>query len=278
MQSEARWPSGPHHDPAVDGPLLVRRDRVGPMTAPHRHGPLECNLVLSGTATYLLADRRYDLAVRSLVWLFPGQDHLMVHRSPDYRDWLGLVPQQVLAPWCRSDHSAALLATDPPGHHVRRLSVRAANALDALLSQVVDGSGDAAAAGQVYAVLAAWEAFRAADRAPEPQQVHPAVRAAMRLLASDDAPPDLPTLAARVRLGPHHLSRRFLRDTGIGVARFRNEQRLRRFVAAHDADPDRPLLEVAMAAGFGSAAQFHRVVRELTGTTPARLVSRRGPR
>lgn len=234
--------------------------------------------MLAGTATYLLPDRRYDLSARSLVWLFPGQDHLMVRRSPDYRDWLGLAPQESLTPWCRSSHTAPLLQADPPGHHARRLSTPAASAVDALLSQVSGGSPDATSAGQVYAVLAAWDAFCDADLAPEPNRIRPAVRTAMRLLSSASSPPDVPSLAARVGLSPHHLSRVFLADTGIGIVRFRNEQRLHRFLTGYDTTPDQPLLDLAMAAGFGSAAQFHRVVRQLTGATPAALISRRSSR
>lgn len=257
--------------------MLVRRDRFPTtMSAPHRHRTVEFNLVLSGAATYLLDDRRYDLQARSLVWLFPGQNHIMVQRTSEYRDWLGLIPQDTLQEWCSTPATAPLLEADPPGLFVRRVPATAASALDALMCQVVTSSDDAAPAGRVYAVLAAWDAFCDADPVEETDPVHPAVREAMQVLCAPDPPHDLPALSERVGLSPQHLSRVFLRETGIGIAQFRNEQRLRTFVELYDAAPDRPMLDLALQAGFGSAAQFHRVFKELTGTTPAAHLSRRG--
>jgi len=47
----------------------------------------------------------------------------------------------------------------------------------------------------------------------------------------------------------------------------RNRLRLERFFAEVDQGGNN-LLEAALAAGFGSYSQFHRVFRELIGTTP----------
>ena len=38
----------------------------------HRHAELEVNLLVRGTASYLLGDRRYALMPGTLTWLFPG--------------------------------------------------------------------------------------------------------------------------------------------------------------------------------------------------------------
>jgi uncharacterized cupin superfamily protein len=69
---------------------LTHRTTAGRIAAPHRHRSTEFNLVVHGTAAYLLDGRRYDLRPGSLVWLFPDQEHILVDRSPHYRDWLGL--------------------------------------------------------------------------------------------------------------------------------------------------------------------------------------------
>jgi AraC-like DNA-binding protein len=273
----ARQRDGALDDETLATPALVRRDRIlGTMQVPHRHPTVEFNLVLAGQATYLLAGRRYDLGPRSLVWLFPGQTHLMVGRSPDYRDWLCLATQSELARWCTTDHTRELLDHDPPGVFVRRLPASAANALDALLSRIVAGSDEAVATGRLYAVLAAWDAWRTAEPARDRARLHPAVRASVQTLSGADPPPDLVGLARAVGLSPQHLSRLFLRETGVSVSRFRNEQRFRRFLDLCELQPQRSMLDRAIAAGFGSGAQFHRVFRELTGTTPAAYLDRRG--
>lgn len=264
-------------DDTLASPTLVRRDRiVQAMQLPHRHPTVEFNLVLAGRATYLLDDRRYQLGPRSLVWLFPGQTHLMVAKSPDYRDWLGLAPQSELARWCATEHTRPLCDHDPPGHFVRRLPTAAASDLDALLSRVVDGSADAVAAGRLYAVLAAWDAWWQAEPAPDQDRLHPAVQTSLQVLSGADPPADVSGLARAVGLSPQHLSRLFLRETGVSVSRFRNELRFRRFLDLYESGPDRSVLDLAIEAGFGSGAQFHRVFRALTGTTPVAYLERRG--
>ena len=269
------WTEPAAADPTLSESSLMRRDAVGTMRTPHRHGAVEFNLVLAGTATYLLSDRRYDLAANSLVWLFPGQDHLMIQVSPGYRDWLGLISRSALEAWGTASASAPLLAQDPPGHHVRRLSAKAASRLDSLLRHVATSSPTTAIPGRVFATLAAWDVYLAADRSTPPERVHPEVREAMRILSTDDPPQDLRSLAARVALSPHHLSRIFRQETGVSITRFRNEQRLRTFIEKYEASPEQPILDLALASGFGSAAQFHRVFKELTGTTPASYLNPR---
>lgn len=68
-----------------------------------------------------------------------------------------------------------------------------------------------------------------------------------------------------MRLSPSRLSRLFHEQTGETIAAFRNRQRIARF---HAGDPRTTLLECALAAGFGSYAQFHRVYRAMVGGTP----------
>src|SRR5207247_2295767 len=54
---------------------------------PHRHAELEVNLVVRGSASYLLGERRYELTPGTLTWLFPGQDHVLVEESADHELW-----------------------------------------------------------------------------------------------------------------------------------------------------------------------------------------------
>ena len=66
----------------------VARHRVGDVRPrAHRHAELEVNLVVRGTASYLLGDRRYALTPGTLTWLFPGQDHVLVDESSGHELW-----------------------------------------------------------------------------------------------------------------------------------------------------------------------------------------------
>jgi AraC-like DNA-binding protein len=251
---------------------LTHRTTAGRMAAPHRHRSTEFNLVVHGTAAYLLDGRRYELRPSSLVWLFPDQEHILVDRSPHYRDWLGLFDAAALRPACTTARTRTLLAADPPGHFARRLGAPAASRLEALFGHVARADDrDAAVAGLRHAILAAWDAFHTAPEEPALPVVHPAVAEAARLLRDGGAGESVDALALAVGLSRHHLSRLFRQQMGVSVARFRNEQRLRRFLELYEADPHPTLLDAALAAGFGSYPQFYRVVRQLTGRQPADL-------
>ena len=257
---------------------LLRRAAVDPMAEPHRHPSVEFNLVVSGTATYLLDDRRYELLPRTLVWLFPGQAHVLTNQSADYSDWLGLFDRRALA-GMTTGSSRQLLRLDPDGHFARRLSVPAAARLESLFAHVAAGSdADTVIAGLRFAVLAAWEAFgTSGDDLLPAARIHPAVLAAARLLGTEAGSAPLPDIAAAVGLSPHHLSRLFAKQIGMSVSRFRNEQRFHRFLARYGAGDRMSVLDAALAAGFGSYPQFYRVVVQLTGSSPAAYLRRVRP-
>jgi AraC-like DNA-binding protein len=70
------------------------------------------------------------------------------------------------------------------------------------------------------------------------------------------------------------LARVFRAETGMSLVEYRNRLRLDRFDALVDTGATN-LLEVALAAGFGSYAQFHRVFRALRRMTPRDYLHRR---
>ena len=66
----------------------------------HHHDELEANLVLEGSGRYHVGAQVLDLGPRSLLWLFPGQDHILLDMSPDFRMWiLVLRPAALAAAW-----------------------------------------------------------------------------------------------------------------------------------------------------------------------------------
>ena len=101
--------------------------------------------------------------------------------------------------------------------------------------------------------------------------MHPAVAAAARLISADPRAGSLTQLARAAGLSPGHLSRLFKAQTGIPLSRYRNQQRLHRFLLTYGTGQHPTALNAALAAGFGSYAQFYRVCRQETGRTPATL-------
>ena len=72
-------------------------------------------------------------------------------------------------------------------------------------------------------------------------------------------------------LSPSHLSRLFKAQTGVSITRFRNQRRLERFHHLYGRGRRTTALAAALEAGFGSYAQFYRVVRDETGRAPSEL-------
>jgi AraC-like DNA-binding protein len=67
------------------------------------------------------------------------------------------------------------------------------------------------------------------------------------------------------------LSRLFKEQIGVSISRFRNHQRLQRFLRIYGRGRRTTALAAAHEAGFGSYAQFYRVFREQTGRSPSAL-------
>ena len=81
-------------------------------------------------------------------------------------------------------------------------------------------------------------------------------------------------IAARLDISLSRLARVFKAEMGMSLVEYRNRLRLDRFGCCSIAGGTN-LLEAALAAGFGSYAQFHRVFRALRHMTPREYLQRR---
>ena len=240
----------------------------------HRHAELELDLVVRGNASYLLGDRRYALTPGTLTWLFPGQDHLLVDESSDHELWWAVFRPALVARIATSRHARPLLEEDPVGQFSRRLHSGRVRRLGALFREVQDAEtvDDVLVnTGLAYLLSFAWRAFLDSDDVVEGVDLHPAVETVARILRADPNAGDLAALARAARLSPSHLSRIFKQQTGVSISRFRNQQRLQRFLLLYGRGQRTTALAAALEAGFGSYAQFHRVFREQTGRSPSAL-------
>ncbi len=105
----------------------------------------------------------------------------------------------------------------------------------------------------------------------------PAVVKAAQLLANDPAMTG-EDLGAKLRLSASRIARLFKLEMGMSLVEYRNRLRLERFSTLLDQTGDN-LLEAALAAGFGSYAQFHRVFLAQRGMPPGKYFrSRTGRR
>jgi AraC-like DNA-binding protein len=242
----------------------------------HRHAELEVNLIVRGTASYLLGDRRCALTPGTLTWLFPGQDHVLVDESPDHELWWAVFRPSLVAEIATTRHTRPLLEQDPVGLFSRRLRSGRVRRLSALFHEVQDAEmvDDVLVnTGLAYLLSLAWRAFLDSDDLIDGVDLHPAVETVARMLRANPNAGDLAELARAARLSSSHLSRIFREQTGVSISGFRNQQRLQRFLRLYGTGRRTTALAAAHEAGFGSYAQFYRVFREQAGRMPSALRS-----
>ena len=257
--------------PAVAG-RVVRHVAGDRRPRPHRHAELELNLVLRGSASYLLGERRYELTSGTLTWLFPGQDHVLVDESRDHELWWAVFRPSLVARTATTPPMRPLLEESPEGRFSRRIDSHQAKRLDQLLCELraaEDLDHALLNAGLSYLLVLAWWAFLDSDDVIAGVEVHPAVQTVAHILRADPGAGDLTALARAAGLSPSHLSRIFKAQTGVTISRFRNQQRVRHFERLYGDGRRTTALAAALDAGFGSYAQFYRAFRMETGHRPS---------
>ena len=69
---------------------LVETARNPPRLSSHRHRELEVNLVLRGAITYVVGNQRFTFGPRTLLWLYPEQEHHLVDMSADAQAYVAV--------------------------------------------------------------------------------------------------------------------------------------------------------------------------------------------
>lgn len=257
------------------GPLLL----IGAAAARHANWPAGPSaaqawgyLLLAGSCRCQAAAQDLRLVRGQLCWAPPGLAHRFSEPTDDLRLWLlcydetdraslgevgTLVPTNMddwnrVGLWCRGLTEAGLCY------------------LDDLFGRVADCADGAEVhrLGRRWALAQAWRTWWAGSTVLSGGQRHPAIEQALALLHAGTAPTTLTALAKRCGLGHDHFGRLFHAQVGVGVVAYRNRLRVDRVLAKLQ-ERDMPLLEAALACGFGSYAQFHRVFTGTYGITPS---------
>ena len=222
---------------------------------------LEANLITAGRGVYFLDNAQYDLSPGTLVWLLPNQSRRFLP-GPDLEIW-------VLT--CSSDRLERDVLDDVARHPCRVLAREDAIALDRLFSHVSQDADDPRLFRSAidYAVRSARHISVSGADAPAAPP-HPAVATALRVLREWPDAPSAAALAARCGVSQVYLRELLIEQTGRGFVEWRNRSRLERFQILYPESGD--LLTAALAAGFGSYNQFHRVFTDVVGVTPGEWV------
>jgi AraC-like DNA-binding protein len=265
MHEDLRLPHG------LDGWVWRYRFASYPLRV-HHHAELELNLVTRGAARYLVDERRYELRPNTLIWLFPAQSHLLLDQSADYEMWIAVFRPRLVRRTCTATHTRVLRKAKPSRQFSRQLAERAARRLQMMFADLIEARDDAPRfnAGIAYALLTAWSSYvGGAESGGGSFDLHPAVERAARLIRDElDHTRSLDELAEQSGLSPSRLSRLFKRQAGVSLVRYRQRVQLERFLQLYERMPQRNRMQTALAAGFGSYPQFHRVFKALMGYAP----------
>ena len=282
-------------DKGYDGFLyLVESARHPPKLKSHHHVELELNLVVRGTVTYVLSGRRFTFQRRTLLWLYPEQEHQLVDLSNDAQNYVAVFKPSLISRSCRTEAYAGLkrktnehdgvlnTVLEPDSFDLIRKTMDSLmrGSLDSDVLNRQAGFGvdpafsyqhadpDGLNAGLHHLLLLCWRSQRTGRVLGDAVALHPAVRRALRLLSEGDWSQDLGRLAENCGVSESYLSRTFRRQIGVPLSRYRNSLRLSRFWEAYRQPEQKTLAEAVYAAGFGSYAQFYKIFTQAYGRGP----------
>ncbi len=282
-------------DPAYEGFLfLAESARNPPSLRSHHHVELELNLVARGSITYVVRGQRLTFPARTVLWLFPTQEHQLVDRTPDAQYYVAVFKPELISSACRGE-SYRVLKHKKSGVEGVRHSMLAPNDFDFLrkmMDRIMEGSldsdllnqeagfgitsnfryqhpdPDGLNAGLRHLLLLAWKMHHRGQIRHGGVALHPSISKALEILGDEKSEVSLGVLARLSGLSEAHFSRLFTKQMGVPLNRYRNSLRLARFWE-HYQKPTRPtLLEAAFAAGFGSYPQFFKVFSVAYGHGP----------
>ncbi len=274
--------------------FLAESTRNPPKLKSHHHIELELNLVVRGTITYVVSGRRFTFPSRTLLWLFPEQEHQLVDRSDNAQNYVGVFKPSLITSACRTDAYEGLkrkkneqdgvlnTLLEPDSFDLIRKT------MDSLMQGSLDpdllnreagfgvgsefsfehGDPDGLNAGLHHLLLLCWRSQRTGRVLGDAVALHPAVRRALKLLSEGDWERDLGQLAKACGTSEAYLSRTFHRQVGVPLSRYRNSLRLSRFWEQYRQPEQKTLTEAVYAAGFGSYAQFYKVFTQAYGSGP----------
>jgi AraC-like DNA-binding protein len=286
--------------PSYEGFLFLAESiRNPPTLRPHHHAELELNLVADGTISYVAHGQRYTFKKGTLLWLFPSQEHQLVDRTADAAYYVAVFKPDFIKRACRGQRYAELKRKKPSQKGVlhtalsprdfdrlrREMEAIIADGLDPDLLNREAGFGlsadfsfqhndpDWLNAGLRYLLLLCWRLQQNCGGYSGQANLHPVVRRALDCINEDNTL-DLHGLSRLCGASEAHLSRTFHQQIGVTLSRYRNSLRLSQFWENYR-DPNRQnMTDAALAAGFGSYAQFYRVFCEAYGKSPRDMHSR----
>ncbi|CAN5194700.1 AraC family transcriptional regulator [soil metagenome] len=269
------------------------------MRNPHRHKELEMNIVIRGSAEYVLSNQRYKLAPGSIVWLFPGQDHLLSKTDPEFEMYVVVFKEELFKNNLSSKEKYnILLDPNPSGSFCRRVSMPSIEKLERICESICElntkkevispayyYAGQAFGfknnseylhtdpvllnAGLSYLLTIGWHIFSTEGAEENIVVINPSVEKAIYLLkSSPDKDLSLSELAIECGVSSSRLSRLFNEQIGLSIVDYKNKLKLEQFLECLKNHQDYSISEACYSVGFGSYSQFYKIFKQFFGISP----------
>jgi methylphosphotriester-DNA--protein-cysteine methyltransferase len=274
--------------------FLAESARNVPKLDSHHHIELELNLVVRGWITYVVGKRCFTFPVRTLLWLFPKQEHQLVARSADAQFYVAVFKPSLIGKSCRTSAYSDLWRANHQSGAIldSRLAPDAFDLIHKTMDSLMPGSldpdvlnreagygwlsnfsyqhGDPEGlnAGLRHLLLLCWRSQKTGKIQGDATVLHRSVRRALQLMSEDGSEMNLSQLAQACGASEAYLSRIFRKQIGVPLSRYRNSLRLSRFWEEYRQPEKKTMAEAVYAAGFGSYAQFFKVFTQTYGQGP----------
>lgn len=275
------------------------------MQNPHMHKELEINVVTKGRAEYVLSNQRYQLTPGSIVWLFPGQPHLLSNPDENFEMYVAVFKEELFQNTCvLQEKYNILLESNPTGSFCKRLSLSSLQTLERiclsicelnvkkdLLSPAYYYAGQAFGfnnnaeyyhadpvllnTGLSYLMTIGWHLFTTEGVDGNKEILNPSIEKALHLLKSfPEKDFSLSELALECGNSCSRLSRLFNEQLGMSIVDFKNRLKLEQFINCIKTNPDYSISEACYTVGFGSYSQFYKTFKQLFGISPKAYFSK----
>lgn len=248
---------------------------------PHFHGQVELLLIRSGTASVHLGTRSERLRAGQLCWILPCLPHVMSDFSADFDMWVIELEAPIVAASWRAVAGHADDDTQPQpaqvfgwvaamgewlaGRPVVDVGKEEARRMGEFAAGVWSSHSTAGVRTALHALCDL--ALRATLASVKQRREATLTDLASSLLLASPLM-DRRDLAADLGVSEGFVSRSFGRELGVSFVEHRARARLAHFLALVPDDSSN-FLDAALAAGFGSYSQFHRVFTRVAGVSPS---------
>ena len=278
--------------------LYSTKEHAFGMRTPHHHKELEMNIIIKGSAEYILSDQIYELTPGNIVWLFPGQEHQLIKTDPNFEMYVVVFKEALFKNTLSLDEKYNVLSEqNPEGSFCRRVSLSSIEKLERVCKSLCElnekdimapayyYAGQAFGfernseyyhsdpvllnAGLSYLMTIGWHLFITEGAEEKEEVLNSSVQKATYLLQNFlEKDYSLTDLSIEIGISPSRLSRLFNEQIGLSIVDYKNKLKLDHLMDYIKKNPEYSLSEACYMVGFGSYSQFYKTFKQTFGISP----------